>query len=340
MPKLSIVIPIYNSELSLDRCILSILNQTFTDWELILVDDGSSDESSEICCGYALADSRIRVICKTNEGAGPTRNAGILISNGVYLAFPDSDDRMSLNGYEECMQILEKYQYDLLVFGMRTEVYDDFSNVVKDIIDDFIPEVSYKKQELFRNKWAWLYQNMDMGSPCNKIYKRSIIMENSILYPAMRRMQDGVFNMYYADKISSFKSINKNFFIRTWHCNEFQRRKMPKNFLDCAIQHHQTLENMLTKWGTYSKKEKLLFSNSFSEIINTAEYEYLPKEKPSLYELYCHIKSINKNEYVNSFLRQLSELRKLSEKEYATLHNWNYVLTVYTYLKMRKASAK
>lgn len=92
MPKISIIVPVYNVEKYLRKCIDSILNQTFKDFELILIDDGSTDESGKICDEYNLKDNRIKVIHKENGGLSSARNAGLDIAQGEYIGFVDSDD--------------------------------------------------------------------------------------------------------------------------------------------------------------------------------------------------------------------------------------------------------
>ena len=91
-PKISIIVPVYNAEQYLRRCIDSILNQSFTDFELILIDDGSKDKSSDICDEYAAKDSRIKVYHKENGGVSSARNLGLDNANGEWIAFVDSDD--------------------------------------------------------------------------------------------------------------------------------------------------------------------------------------------------------------------------------------------------------
>ena len=89
-PKVSIIVPVYNAEKYLHRCVDSILAQTFTDWELLLIDDGSPDRSGEICDGYAMKDARIRVIHKENGGVSSARNVGLDATKGKWVVFVDS----------------------------------------------------------------------------------------------------------------------------------------------------------------------------------------------------------------------------------------------------------
>ncbi|WP_080843902.1 glycosyltransferase family 2 protein [Cytobacillus gottheilii] len=102
LPLISVIVPVYNVEKFLDRCIDSILNQTYTNLEVILVDDGSTDRSLEICKNYQACDGRIKVIHKTNGGVSSARNVGLLSTNGKYISFVDSDDYLEPN----CLSIL------------------------------------------------------------------------------------------------------------------------------------------------------------------------------------------------------------------------------------------
>lgn len=92
MTKVSVIVPVYNAECYLDECIQSVLNQKFTDWELLLVNDGSTDSSDDVCRKYSLEDPRIKVINKTNSGVSATRNLGLSMCSGEYVMFLDADD--------------------------------------------------------------------------------------------------------------------------------------------------------------------------------------------------------------------------------------------------------
>ena len=102
MPTISVIVPVYNNENFLEKSILSILNQTYKDFELILVDDGSTDSSGDICDEFAKQDARCNVIHQSNAGVSVARNAGIMVSQGAYIAFVDSDDWVEAE-YLECL---------------------------------------------------------------------------------------------------------------------------------------------------------------------------------------------------------------------------------------------
>ena len=119
MPTVSIIVPVYKAEKYLHRCIDSILSQTFTDWECILVDDGSPDRSGAICDEYAQKDNRIRVIHKENGGVSSARNVGINNAQGIYITFVDSDDWIEKTCLETCSKEMDDNRLDLLQFGYK-----------------------------------------------------------------------------------------------------------------------------------------------------------------------------------------------------------------------------
>jgi glycosyltransferase involved in cell wall biosynthesis len=119
MPKLSVIVPVYNVKEYLGRCLDSILRQTFSDFELILVDDGSADGSAEICDIYAEKDARVRVIHQSNSGQGMARNTGLRVSTGEYIGFVDSDDWIACDMYEHLVSILQHYGCDVAETGCR-----------------------------------------------------------------------------------------------------------------------------------------------------------------------------------------------------------------------------
>lgn len=116
LPKISVIVPVYKAEKYLHRCVDSILAQTFTDFELILVDDGSPDYSGTICDEYAAKDERIRVFHQTNSGVSTARNKGLDAMNGEYVLFIDSDDWIDINCLEFCMNEMSRTEADILQF--------------------------------------------------------------------------------------------------------------------------------------------------------------------------------------------------------------------------------
>ena len=168
MPKVSIIVPIYNSEKCLKRCIDSILAQTYFDYELILVNDGSQDNSGEICDDYAQKDSRIIVFHKENGGASSARNAGLDIAKGDYITFVDSDDTVSTNYLNSF-----SYNADFEVAGLETVGNNN--------------EVDYPNNEIFLENSLEIYNwflldshRKFLTSICSKLFLKKNI-ESALL---------------------------------------------------------------------------------------------------------------------------------------------------------------
>src|SRR5690625_188058 len=114
MKKISIIVPVYNAEKYIERCLKSILNQRYTNLEIIIVDDGSTDNSSKICIDYEKQYKNIIYVKKENEGPGPARNLGIRLASGDYIGFVDSDDFIHKDMYYNMIKELEKHDADIV----------------------------------------------------------------------------------------------------------------------------------------------------------------------------------------------------------------------------------
>ena len=312
MPKLSVIMPVYNTAKFLPRAIDSVLSQTFTDFELILVNDGSTDESLSICRAYEQKDPRVKVIDKENGGAGSARRAGVALSCGEFVAFPDSDDWIEPDAYAFCIDEMENKGLDLIVFGSINTVYAEDGSIFSETKGE-ADGLSFSTKEACRAAWAELVRKFPMDGPSNKLYRGSIVRDPAVAFPDLRRMQDGAFNMRYFDKISSCEFVKRYFYHFTQHPSDFQRKKMPAAFLDCAIAYHKEALSLLDAWGMRTDESERLFGEWFSETVEVAALEYLPTDG----SVYRHIKAICKNDYVHAFYARYAALTRLSKKESA-----------------------
>ena len=169
MPELSIIVPVYNVEKFLLRCLDSILVQTYSDFELILVDDGSPDNCPHICDEYARKDRRIIVIHQCNGGVSAARNAGLSVAKGGYIGFVDSDDSIEPTMYEDLITAMKQSNCDMGICGFRY-LYEDGREGTRNYEGG---------QEILNNK-ELLKREFDIPSSihrciCNKVIKRDII---------------------------------------------------------------------------------------------------------------------------------------------------------------------
>ena len=165
---ISVIIPVYNVELYLRRCVDSVINQTYKLLEIILVDDGSTDSSGKICEEYSKTDNRIKVIHKTNGGLSDARNAGIEICKGDYITFVDSDDWIDPDLVKHLYDIIVKFNADISI-GMYKKVYDNFIN--DKCIKEFYNVYEYAGTKALEE----LYVHRSFGvHACGKLYKRNL----------------------------------------------------------------------------------------------------------------------------------------------------------------------
>lgn len=167
MIKFSIIMPVYNSEKVLEKSISSIINQTYKNWELIIVDDGSTDESLEILKRYAGKCTRIKVYQQKNSGPGAARNKGISKANGDYIAFIDADDYFDLNYLSVVNSKIENCVADLIFINTVNEQ----PNGKVDYCDNIHKYASYEKKELLSMQMT----GMIPWGPCSKIVKSDIV---------------------------------------------------------------------------------------------------------------------------------------------------------------------
>ena len=169
-PKVSIIVPVYNVEKYIRRCLDRIVAQTMSDRECILVDDGSSDRSGEICDEYAANDERIIVIHKQNGGSASARNAGLSVATGDYITFVDGDDWIENDGLEKMMLCAETTGSDIVMADFTIEQSDGSCSVRKEGFNN--PDATELMKAMMTGKLH--------GSNCNKIYRRSLIVANDI----------------------------------------------------------------------------------------------------------------------------------------------------------------
>lgn len=154
VPFLSVIVPIYNVGEYIDLCIESISKQTFKDMEIILVDDGSTDLSGNICDQWKEKDGRIRVIHKQNEGVVKARKEGTRLANGRYITFVDGDDWIDDDLYQAVVPLLNKYNADVICYGITVQKKDGGNYIEECLVDKGLYETKREKETLYRNMFC------------------------------------------------------------------------------------------------------------------------------------------------------------------------------------------
>ena len=192
-PLVSVIVPIYNVVDFINRGIEFLFKQDFTDFEVLLIDDGSTDGSGRICDFWAEKKENIRVFHKENEGAGSARNVGILNAYGKYLYFFDIDDEPDPELLSYNVRIMEEKEVDYILFGFR---------VITPSLNNLCDEIRFDEKEICSNEDlravyvdTFVLSRHGNGFPWNKFYRRSFLLKYNLFFENQRIQQDEVFNL-------------------------------------------------------------------------------------------------------------------------------------------------
>lgn len=205
-PTFSVIIPVYNTAAYLESCIRSVLDQDNPDLEVIAVDDGSTDESLHILTTMSKDDPRLRIFSKPNGGQGSARNLGLTHARGGYVAFVDSDDTIAVDLLSRVAQALSHSSLDIVSFGI--EFRDDRGRIVA----SRGPAVDFKSTGDVIFLDAMLDRNF-LTSVCNKVYRRTLLINNAVVFPELRAFEDSVFSRHVAQHAHSVRYLKERLYI-------------------------------------------------------------------------------------------------------------------------------
>ena len=201
MSTLSVIVPVYNAENHLEKCVDSLVNQTYKDLEIILVNDGSTDNSADLCNSLASKDIRVKVIHKQNGGVSSARNAGLDAATGQYITFADSDDWLEADAYHKCINNITESGADLVVFGYETHL--PYGNTKTYMDCNMFTRYEYKD-----NIARYISTGVGFNAVWNKVFRATIISDYNIRFDeTMQINEDGVFNCCYFAAAGHIKCI-------------------------------------------------------------------------------------------------------------------------------------
>ncbi len=209
--KVTVIVPVYNAQSYLDRCVGSIVNQTHENLQILLVDDGSTDESGHLCDTWAQNDKRIQVIHKENAGAGMARNTGLEYITGDYVLFVDSDDYIALDTVEKCIDSINEHHSDTVVFGYNFA--SDGGNTPEQIYaDSLCYDEDGIKSDLLPSFFT-LSKGFEV-SVWGKLFSAEIIRDNALSFLSEREMysEDALFLLRYFPKSRCASIVDENLY--------------------------------------------------------------------------------------------------------------------------------
>ncbi len=250
--EISVIVPVYNVEDFIGKGIESLLNQTFKNIEIYLVDDGSLDNSGKICDEYAKKDKRIKVIHKKNGGAPEARNVAIDKAIGKYLYFMDADDWIEKDYLEKMYTLAENNKADLVVTGFLMEYYQNGKEVIYTTkCDDYI----YKNQLEFRKNAYKYFNNSFLSLACNKLLKREIVIKNNIRFPNTK-WDDHHFNMEVLMDVNVvvISSMAKYHWYRSRKGSETMINYSDPKMFEKRIEHYEHVLKLYKHWNIKDEK--------------------------------------------------------------------------------------
>lgn len=226
LPKISVIVPVYNAALFLDKCVASILSQSFKDFELLLIDDGSRDESGTLCEEYAQKDARVKVYHKENGGVSSARNLGIDKASGIWITFVDSDDWLET----DFLKILMSHNNTSWVVGGFKRFGDKK--------DEIIPNKTtiYNVTNDTSTLWKATLKEFIFWYVWGKLYRLDIIRENNISFlNDMKYSEDNCFVLEYMSHIETFSYIAYSGYCHLYEKGRAEKYRMTFNEFECHI---------------------------------------------------------------------------------------------------------
>lgn len=303
----SIIVPIYNGEKYLDDCIQSIIEQSYNNFELILVNDGSKDSSLNICQRWKLKDSRVRICTKENGGVSSARNYGIKVCKGDYILFVDCDDILSQDYLLKMVEVVFKEGKYLLPVSAMQFIGDGayFEFVEKDLsslkkISDCVLE---------------MYDRHLLNSPCNKLYNKSIILRHNIQFREDIDLgEDLLFNVAYLktrEIQNAYILEDIKYYYRAQNsvtlCSRYD-----KNYFRNQVEQFQEVFQLFHTLGADAKLSRL--HENYDDMIRWSPHYYWDKAPRHKLKLANEI--LRKKEYKECLLRRRNTMHKLTWKIY------------------------
>lgn len=313
-PEVSVIIPVYNVEKYLESSIESVLKQTYNNIQIVLVDDGATDKSPEICEQFAQKNNNIRVIHKKNGGLSDARNAGIKVATGKYILFLDSDDTLLDRAIEDMVNIAEKNNCDAVIPNIYYKVYE--SNFEKQLASHFLSNDFYEDPNIF-------LLNIVIGKGRARratavLYKAYIIQKKEIFFRKDTISEDVFFTIDYLSKCHKISMYSKpslynlkreNSISASYYSDFFQTILRMDRLVKDYIEALPDTYNILAK----GKRELLLFRNVMIFVIQVMTEEsgsYRVRKNKALFYLkhesfLCAVREINDIPFFDAAIKRM-----------------------------------
>lgn len=326
MPLVSIIIPVFNGEKYVSKCLQSIVSQTYNNLEIIIINDGSNDNSLKICRDFECSSRKIHIINNDNHGVGYSRNCGLEIAKGEYVLFVDCDDIIPENYVEVMIKAINSEKFDLIMCRIsdlfinedETVITKKWRPVPQNLTNDFLCDY-YKLRP----------ESVSLTGPVAKIYKKSIIKKHNISFPTdINWGEDQVFNQAYYKFVRTFAFVTDTYYC---YCHR-KRKSLSKTFNNKNFEERLDSVKRIVRFSNemgVENKEMIIGDHCFN-VIGSIDILTLNKDG---------------NEYI-AYKNGIKLLQEIVQNEWKG-SNWQRKLTLflfdckiylplYVYLKLRK----
>ena len=335
----SIIVPVYNVKDYLDRCIDSLINQTYPDLEIILIDDGSTDGSGELCDIWEALDKRIKVIHQSNEGVSSARNCGLLQASGEWITFVDPDDWIESNTFEF---VLGRYGDVDLISWNFAEYCEGKKRVVSFTQREF---VAHDKAEVDKlNKYVFAGEDergvpfqMGMKNICNRMVRRRILRDNDLYFnETLKNHEDFLFAIEMCEYVNAVAIVDMPFYCRYMRGNSASR-SFNENIINNNTEAYTEMKRFIDQFhpgdGWYENAAKQYYTGWFMQMLKM--YLFHKKSGLSFAEAHAKGKQLAASEpYKDAFantLRHSSHAKKLFC--FFARHGWFLAISIYCKLE-------
>lgn len=267
----SVVMPVYNVEKYLVQSIESVLNQTFSDFELLLIDDCSPDASPRICDQYSAKDSRVHVLhLEKNAGVSNARNVGMAMAKGQYLFFMDSDDYVDSDLFEKVYGSLKKNPAEIVFFGMTEEHFDSKGQHFESVVFQ-LPTRYFTKQKSLRKYMIELEKATLYGYACNKFYCLEYLRKLGLEYKEYALNEDILFNVAYCMDIERMNILEAPAYHYRKNMDDSSRSsKFVKNYFELHEKRIRVIFEQYQYWGMCSRRIRADLAAIYTRYIMSA----------------------------------------------------------------------
>lgn len=306
MAKISVIVPVYQAQELLNKCVTSVIEQTFTDWELLLINDGSKDNSASICDEFAKKDPRIIVTHQENAGVSVARNKGLMQATGEYIAFLDSDDWFEPDAFELLINEILNNQADTAGCAhfniqpngqkeiekpaLKQGVYGE-NEILEGIVNRLIGDRLAKPSEVL-NGFIWRF-----------LFSRSIITENNITFEGAY-LEDEIFLLNYFCYAKKLAIIDKPLYYYLQNPVSVTRTYM-KNYEDTFSRFFEQKKEIVKKYNLGEKNIGWEHNTNWAGLIIAIGNEYAKSNKASIFEKHKKVISITKKSPMKEAIRNL-----------------------------------